>query len=202
MNRLIQDLRYAFRQLRKSPGFAAVAVITLALGIGANTAIFTVVNGLLLKMLPVRDPQQLVVVGDPTQANQRSNGTPRTDVFSYPLYKELRDRNAVFIGLCAAATDHHIEVDAGQGQLPDEKILGRMVSGNYFAVLGLEPAAGRLLSDADDTTESANPAVVLSYEYWQRKFALSSAILGKDIRLNGYPFNVIGVAPAGFVGDV
>jgi putative ABC transport system permease protein len=202
MNRLIQDLRYALRQLRKSPGFAAVAVITLALGIGANTAIFTVVNGLLLKMLPVRDPQQLVVVGDPTHANDRSNGTPRTDVFSYPLYKELRDRNAVFTGLCAAATDHHIEVDAGQGQLPDEKIVGRMVSGNYFDVLGLEPAAGRLFSDADDTTESANPVVVLSYEYWQRKFALSSSILGKDIRLNGYPFNVIGVAPAGFVGDV
>ena len=202
MNRLIQDLRYALRQLRKSPGFAAVAVITLALGIGANTAIFTVVNGLLLKLLPVRDPQQLVVVGDPLHANQRSNGTPRTDVFSYPLYKELRDRNAVFTGLCAAATDHHVEVDAGQGQLPDEKIVGRMASGNYFAVLGLEPAAGRLISEADDTTESANPVVVLSYEYWQRKFALSSAILGKDIRLNGYPFNVIGVAPAGFVGDV
>src|ERR1700745_4152208 len=177
MNRLIQDLRYALRQLRKSPGFAAVAVITLAVGIGANTAIFTVVNGLLLKMLPVRDPQQLVLVGDPTHANQRSNGTPRTDVFSYPLYKELRDRNAVFTGLCAAATDHHIEVDAGQGQLADEKILGRMVSGNYFAVLALEPAAGRLFSDADDTTESANPVVVLSYEYWQRKLPLSSRIL-------------------------
>ena len=202
MNGLIQDFRYAVRQLLKSPAFTAVAVVTLALGIGANTAIFTVVNGLLLKMLPVRDPQQLVVVGDATLANQRSNGTPRTDVFSYPLYKELRDRNAVFTGLCAAATDHHIEVDVGQGQLPDEKIVGRMVSGNYFAVLGLEPAAGRLFSDADDTTESANPVVVLSYEYWQRKFALSSAIIGQDIRLNGYPFNVIGVAPAGFVGDV
>jgi predicted permease len=202
MNGLVQDLRYAVRQLRKSPAFTAVAIVTLALGIGANTAIFTVVNGLLLKMLPVRDPQQLVVIGDPTRAQQRSNGTPRTDVFSYPLYKELRDRNAVFNGLCAAASDHHIGVEAGQGQLPDEKIFGRMVSGNYFAVLGLEPAAGRLLSDADDTTEGANPVVVLSYEYWQRKFALSSAILGKDIRLNGNPFNVIGVAPAGFVGDV
>ena len=202
MNGIFQDLRYAVRQLRKSLGFSAVAVITLALGIGANTAIFTVVNGLLLKMLPVRDPQQLVVVGDPTHAQQRSNGTPRTDVVSYPLYKELRDRNVVFTGLCAAASDHHIEVDAGQGQLPDEKTTGRMVSGNYFAVLGLEPAAGRLFSDADDTSESANPVVVLSYEYWQRKFALSSAIIGQDIRLNGYPFNVIGVTPPGFVGDV
>ena len=94
MNGLLQDLRYALRQLRKSPGFTAVAVVTLALGIGANTAIFTVVNALLLKMLPVRDPQQLVVVGDPTRVSGRSNGTPRTDIFSYPLYKELRDRNS------------------------------------------------------------------------------------------------------------
>lgn len=202
MSRIFQDLRFAARQLRKSPGFTAVAVVTLALGIGANTGIFTVVNGLLLKMLPVRDPQQLAVVGDPARASSRSNGTPRTDVFSYPLYKELRDRNSVFSGLCAAATDHHIEVDAGQGGVPDEKINGRMVSGNYFNVLGLEPAAGRLFSDGDDTAEGANPVVVLGYEYWQRKFALTSSIIGKDIRVNGYPFTVIGVAPSGFDGDI
>jgi predicted permease len=202
MNGLIQDLRYAARQLRKNPGFTAVAVVTLALGIGANTGIFTVVNGLLLKMLPVREPQRLVVVGDSTLNQQRSNGTPRTDVFSYPLYRELRDRSSVFTGLCAAASDHHIEVDTGQGEVPDEKITGRMVSGNYFTVLGLAPAVGRLFSEADDTAEGANPAVVLGYEYWQRKFARASAIIGKDIRLNGYPFTVIGVAPAGFAGDI
>ena len=202
MNGIFRDLIFAARQLRKSPGFTAVAVLTLALGIGANTAIFTVVNGLLLKMLPVRDPQQLVVVGDPANPNQRSNGTPRTDVFSYPLYKELRDRNSVFSGLCAAASDHHIEVDTGQGSMPEEKMTGRMVSGNYFTLLGLEPAAGRLFSDSDDTEESANPVVVLGYEYWQRKFALTPTLIGKDIRLNGYPFTVIGVAPAGFDGDV
>ena len=108
----------------------------------------------------------------------------------------------MFTGLCAAATDHHIEVETGRGELPDQEITGRMVSGNYFTVLGLEPAAGRLLSDADDTMEGANPVVVLGYEYWQRKFALSSAIIGKDIRLNGYPVTIVGVAPAGFSGDV
>src|SRR6266700_6479283 len=180
MTGLIQDVRYALRQLRKSPGFTIVAVITLALGIGANTAIFTLVNALLLKMLPVRDPQQLVVIGDPTQPNHRSNGTPRTDVLSYPLYKELRDRNSIFTGLCAAASDHHIEVNAGQGEVADSKVTGRMVSGNYFNLLGLEPAAGRLFSDSDDTAENANPVVVLSFGYWQRKFALSPAIVGKD----------------------
>ncbi len=202
MTGLFQDLRYAARQLRKSPGFTAVAVLTLALGIGANTSIFTVVNGLLLKMLPVERPQELVVVGDPSEVNSRSDGTPRTDVFSYPLYKELRDQNSVFKGLCAAATSHRIEVDTGQGEFPNQAMVGRMVSGNYFTVLGLKPAAGRLLSDTDDTAENANPVVVLNYEYWLRKFALSPSIIGKEIRLNAYPFTVIGVAPAGFDGDV
>lgn len=199
---LLQDIRYALRQLRKSPAFTVVSVLTLALGIGANTAIFTVVNALLLKMLPVSNPQELVSVGNPTDPNGRSNGTPRTDIFSYPLYKELRDRNVVFTGLSAAASDHHIQVDSAQGQAPDEKMTGRMVSGNYFAVFGLEPAAGRLLSDSDDTAENANPVVVLGHEYWQHKFAMSPSIIGRDIRLNGYPFTVVGVAPAGFNGDV
>ena len=202
MTGLFQDLRYALRQLRKSPGFTTVAVLTLALGIGANTAIFTVLNALLLRMLPVREPQQLVVVGDPTFANTRSSGTPRTEIFSYPLYKELRDANSVFSGLSAAATDHRIEVDAAGGEVSDEKIVGRMVSGNYFTVLGLKPAAGRLFSDSDDTSENANPVTVLGYGYWRRKFALSPSIIDKDIHLNGYPFTVVGVAPAGFDGDV
>src|SRR5438094_217440 len=98
MDSFLQDIRYALRQLRKNPGFTLVATLTLALGIGANTAIFTVLNAVLLKMLPVRDPQQLVVVGDPANANNRSNGTPQTFIFSYPLYKEFRDHNSVFSG--------------------------------------------------------------------------------------------------------
>ena len=159
---LSQDIRYAVRQFRRNPGFTLVAVLTLALGNGANTSVFTVLNGLLLKMLPVKDPQQLAVVGDPTRASSRSNGTPRMDVFSYPLYKELRDHASLFEGLCAAATDHHIEVDSGNALLPDQKINGRMVSGNYFSVLGMQPAAGRLIAEADDTAENANPVVVLS----------------------------------------
>lgn len=199
---LTQDLRYAVRQLRNNPGFTLVAVLTLALGNGANTSVFTVLNGVLLKMLPVRDAGQLAVVGDPSWANSRSNGTPRTDIFSYPLYQELRDHNSVFEGLCAAATDHHIEVDPGNTQFSDQKINGRMVSGNYFTVLGMQASAGRLFSDADDTAENANPVVVLSYDYWQRKFAGSLSIINKDIRLNGFPFTVVGVAPHGFDGDV
>jgi len=202
MGELVQDLRYALRQLRKNPGFTAVAVLTLALGIGANTAIFTVVNALLLKMLPVSRPEQLVVVGDPSRVNSRSNGSPRTDIFSYPLYKELRDHNSVFTGLSAAGSDQQIEFNAGQGVRTAEKVTGRMVSGNYFTLLGLQPAVGRLLSDSDDTAENSNPVAVLSYGFWQRRFALSPSVLGRDIRLNGFPFTVIGVAPAGFDGDV
>src|SRR5215475_7806243 len=188
MNTLLQDLHYTLRQLRKSPGFTAVAVLTLALGIGANTAIFTVVNALLLKALPVKDPRELVVIGDPQVANNRSNGTPRTDVFSYPLYAEIRDRNSVFNGVCAAATDHRVEVDTLQGGTSSERVNGRMVSGDYFQVLGLNPAAGRLFEDSDDTAESANPVVVLSYAFWRDRFELSPSAIGKEIRLNGYPF--------------
>src|SRR5204863_4095585 len=145
---------------------------------------------------------QLVIVGNPTDPNRRSNGTPSTEIFSYPLYKELRDRNSVFTGLTAAATDHRVEVAGNQGETAEEKVNGRMVAGNYFNVLGLRPAAGRLFSDSDDTAENANPVVVLGYGYWRRKFALSPTIIGKDIRLNGYPFTVVGVAPSGFDGDV
>jgi predicted permease len=108
----------------------------------------------------------------------------------------------VFTGLCAAGTNHSIELDAGQGQSSVEKITGRMVSGNYFAVLGVNPAAGRLLSNSDDTGENANPVAVLGYGFWQRKFASSPSIIGKDIRLNGFRFTIIGVAPEGFDGDV
>lgn len=201
MNNLLQDVRYALRQLRKNPGFTLVATLTLALGIGANTAIFTVLNAVLLKMLPVQNPQQLVVVGDPSGVNNRANGTPQTSVFSYPLYKEFRDRNSVFSGLCAAATEHRIEL-ADQGSNSASTVVGRMVSGNYFDVLGVQPAAGRLIASSDDTAESANPVVVLGYGFWQSRFALSPSIIGKDIRLNGYPFTVVGVAPAGFDGDV
>ena len=203
METLFQDIRYGFRMLAKSPAFTAVAVITLALGIGANTAIFTFVNALLLKSLPVKSPEQLVIVGDPALVNDRQNGTPETNYFSYPLYRELRDNNRVFTGLLAAGTQHYIQVDASSvGGSSDEVIAGRLVTGNYFSVLGVDAAAGRVLTSVDDTGENANPVVVLTYGYWQRKFALSPSIIGKEIRLNGYPFTVVGVTQPNFRTDV
>src|SRR5579872_953978 len=151
METLYQDLRYALRMLIKSPAFTSVAILTLALGIGANTAIFTLVNALLLKMLPVKAPQELVAIGDPSVVNNRSSGTPSVKNFSVPLYRELRDHNAVFSGLIAGAAEHRIEVNSGPaGSGSQENIVGRLVSGNYFSVLGVEPAAGRLLAENDD----------------------------------------------------
>ena len=203
METLFQDIRYGFRMLAKGPAFTAIAVVTLALGIGANTAIFTFVNALLLKYLPVKSPEQLVIVGDPTRVNDRQNGTPETNYFSYPLYRELRDNNNVFTGLLAAGTQHYIHADARAiGGASDEVISGRLVSGNYFSVLGVDAAAGRLLTTSDDTGENANPVMVLTYGYWQRQFALSPAVIGKEIRLNGYPFTVVGVTQPSFRSDV
>src|SRR5207302_1546327 len=116
---------------------------------------------------------------------------------------EFREHNMVFNGLLAAATEDGIEVNAvGANTSSEEAIVGRLVSGNYFSVLGVDSAAGRLLTESDDTEENANPVAVLSYGYWKLKFALSPTILGKQIRLNGYPFTVVGAAQAGFKGDV
>ena len=202
MNSLFQDLRYGSRMLLKSPAFTSVAVLTLALGIGANTAIFTVVNALLLKMLPIKAPQELVVVGNPAVVSSRWQGTPATEYFSYPLYREFRDNNTVFTGLAAAATEDRVEVNAGSGAGASEEVDVRLVTGNYFPVLGVEAAAGRLLTESDETQEGANAVAVLSYGYWSRKFDLSPEIIGKEVRLNGYPYTVVGVAHPEFRGDV
>ena len=202
MGNSFQDVRYGLRVLFKNPAFTTVAVLTLALGIGANTAIFTVVNALLLKMLPIRSPQELVLVGDPGMVGGRWNGTPSTDFFSHPLYREFRDNNTVFSGLAAAAAEDQIELNTEGPGAASEVVDGRLVSGNYFSVLGMDAAAGRLLTESDDTQESANPVVVLSYGFWSRRFAQSPAIIGKEIRLNGYPYTVVGVAKQNFRGDV
>jgi predicted permease len=205
MNQLLQDIRYALRQLRKSPGFTLTAVITLALGIGANTAIFTLVQGVLLRSLPVTDPSRLYRIGDnddccveggfPGNASDTGDFT----IFSTDLYQYIRSNTPEFEQLAA--------VEAGQwtwavrrGSAAAESRNGEFVSGNYFATLGLGASAGRVFADSDDTP-SSSPAVVLSYQAWQGDYAADPTIVGSTIFIQAKPFTVIGIAPRGFYGD-
>ena len=195
MTGLFQDLRYALRQLKKAPGFAAVAILTLALGIGANTAIFSLLDQALLRSLPVKDVDRLVIlkyVG--SNSGHLSSRTDGAFYFSYPMYRDLRDRNSVFSGLIA--TDW-TQVGVQWHSQPD-LVTAELVSGNYFDVLGLQPALGRLFVAADDLVPDANPVVVVSFSYWQRRFGTDPAVLNQSILVNGHPFTVVGVAPPGF----
>jgi len=192
---LRQDLRYALRQLRKSPGFTAVAVITLALGIGANTAIYTLLDQALLRSLPVPEPKRLVVLrfsGEDTGSTHARGDSSL--VFSYPMYRDLRDRNSVFSGLIATSWAQVGLQKNNQPDLADAEL----VSGNYFDVLGVQPAVGRLLVASDDVVENGNPVAVLSFNYWQRRFDADAKIVNESISINGHPFTVVGVAPRGF----
>jgi putative ABC transport system permease protein len=192
---LLQDLRYAFRQLRKSPGFAATAILTLALGIGANTAIFSLLDQALLRELPVKDADRYVILR--YQGSNTGHMQTRTDphfYFSYPMYRDLRDRSSVFSGLIATdAAQVGVEWHNQPGLASAE-----LVSGNYFDVLALHPAMGRLFVASDDLTPDAHPVAVLSFDYWRRRFGSDPDALNQNIRVNGHPFTVVGVAPPGF----
>jgi putative ABC transport system permease protein len=197
MDTLWQDLRYGFRTLVKNPGFTAIAVLTLALGLGANTAIFSLTDQILLRLLPVEKPDELVLLRSPGPKQGRvwSDGDSDTS-FSYPLYKELRDKNNVFSGLLARfAVPLSV---AGDGQT--ERANGELVSGNYFEVLGVRPVLGRVFTDDDDRTPGASPIVVLSHGYWTRRFGANADVLNKTLVVNGTGMTVVGVARAGFNG--
>jgi predicted permease len=196
MNRLIDDLRYALRQFRNNPGFTLTAVLTLALGIGANTAIFTLLDQALLRSLPVRDPAKLVLLRfTGTDSGHLHNyGGDNGDYFSYSMYRDLRDKNAVFDGLIATTrSDAGVLWHNTPGLAKAE-----LVSGNYFDVLGVHAAAGRLFVQADDVQPEANPIVALSYGYWQRRFGADPGVVGQTVLINGHPFTVVGIAPASF----
>jgi putative ABC transport system permease protein len=196
MQNLLQNLRYALRQLRKSPGFALTVVLTLALGIGANAAVFTLFDQVLLRMLPVQQPHQLVRFEwtGGFRGSMSSFGGDTDNYFSYPMYKDLRDKNQVFSGILAA--DKANVGVSWNNQAEDED--AEIVTGNYFQLLGLQPALGRLLTPQDDTAKDANPQLVLSYAYWKAHFSASPAVIGQTVRINGHPFTIVGVAPEGF----
>jgi predicted permease len=197
MGTLLQDVRYAFRMLAKSPGFTLVAILTLALGIGANAAIFSVTDQILLRLLPVQKPEELVVLRSPgpNPGSTWSDGDGGA-AFSYPMYKDLRDNNPVFSGLLGRfAVQASV---SGQGQT--ELANGELVTGNYFEVLGVRPALGRVLTQQDETAPGANPQAVLSYGYWERRFGRDPGILNKQLVVNGVSMTVVGVVAPGFFG--
>jgi predicted permease len=189
MESTLQDLRYALRMLRRSPGFTAVAVLTLGLGIGANTAIFSVIDAVLLKRLPVKHPEQLVLL---SHANTRQ----AIAAFPYKDYKRLRDHNQVFSDLLAYRT---LRLTVSIDNQPEPAVAGQLVTGKYYSALGVNAALGRTILP-DDDRPGEQPVCVISYNYWQQRFARDPAIVGKIIHLSGLPFTIIGVTPPEFFG--
>jgi predicted permease len=199
---LFQDIRYALRQLRKAPGFTITAVITLALGIGANTAIFTLVHGILLRSLPVADPARLYRIGDTDSCCIEGgfvNDNGDFDIFSYDLYQHLKNSAPEFEQL-AAMQSAQDTFSVRRGTALSKSLRGEFVSGNYFSTLGLGAYAGRALGESDDSPSSA-PATVVSYAAWQTEFAADPSLVGSTILIQARPFTVIGIAPPGFFGD-
>jgi predicted permease len=205
MNGLIQDARYALRQLRKSPGFTTVAVITLALGTGANTAIFSVVNSVLLRNLPVRDPQQLVFLTNPNEQGMGQGFEDGDrDLLTYWEFQQLEQSNRVFSGLLASssfAQSLPIAIE-DPGKSPDlvSKHVS-LVSGSYFSVLGISPVLGRAFTDEVDEVRDANQVAVISYGFWRDHFAGSATALGRSVRIHNTSFAIIGVMPPQFRGE-
>jgi predicted permease len=193
MGNLVQDLRYAARTFRKSPVFVAVAVLSLALGIGANTAIFTLVDQLLLRLLPVKDPQQLVLLWGRGRHYGSNNGRYK---ISFPMYEDFRDHNQVFSGMfCRWETSLSV---SSEGKT--ERVSGELVSGTYFPVLGVGAALGRVFTPDDDKIPGGHPLAVISHRYWLSRFGGSKDIIGKKLLVDGYPLTIIGVSQAGFDG--
>ena len=190
MERLLQDIRFGLRQLLRKPGFAALAIISMALGIGANTSIFSLLDTALLRPLPVHEPSQLVEL-----YGTLHNGADIT-LQSYPNYKDYRDRNTVLSGLCA----YRVVVSALSHGGSNQRVWGYLVSGNYFDVLGVKPALGRGFLPEEDATPGSRPVAVLSHGCWERRFGANPAIVGQTVQFNGRAFTVVGVAPKGFIG--
>src|SRR4051812_24819695 len=188
-----RDIRFAARGLRKSPGFTLVVLLTLALGIGANTAIFSLMDQLLLRSLPVKSPSELILLDGPGPYQGR---TFNKQTFSYPMYQDFRDQNQVFSGLLARFPTTMTMAwrgESGRGE-------GDLVSGNYFDVLGVSAAIGRVFTASDDRVPGAHPIAVLSYGFWQRRFASDPSVLNQTINVNGHPLTIVGVSAAGFSG--
>jgi predicted permease len=190
MSSFWQDLRFAFRALGKSPWFAALAVVTLALGIAVNTSIFSIINGFLLRPMPVPHPEQLAVLG------LQQAGDTSLQKFSYPDYLDLRDQSTSFSDVLA----YRLTLGGLTADNRGDHCIVTRVTGNYFAMLGVQPALGRLILPTEGKTPGADPILVLGYSYWQKRFAGDKNVIGKQVDMNGHPVTIVGVTPKGFHG--
>jgi MacB-like periplasmic core domain/FtsX-like permease family len=191
---MFQDLRYGARMLLKRPSFTLIAVITLALGIGANAAIFSLINKVLLRPLPVAQPGRIVAINNTTVAATKERTFPT--LFSYLNYRDLRDRNEILDGLIAYTMAPVSLSHAGF----NERVWGYLVSGNYFDTMGAKAVLGRMISPEDDRAPGAHPVAVLSHKCFERRFGADPSVVGRELTVNGRSFTVIGVAPPGFIG--
>jgi putative ABC transport system permease protein len=194
MNSLLQDLRYGLRMLGKSPGFAAVAILTLALGIGANAAIFQLIDAVRLRTLPVKDPNTLAIVHKTPRGGQ-GNFNGEYAAYTYPLWQQIRDRSEAFSSIAAWGTES-LNLASG-GEVDYAKAI--WISGDFFNTLGVQPLLGRLISSADDQT-GCSGGVNLSYAFWQRRYGGAASAIGKTLTLEGHPFPILGVTPPSFYG--
>jgi predicted permease len=205
LERLGQDLRIGLRGLGKTPGFTAVAISTLALGIGANTAMFSVINAVLLRTLPAQDPQRLAILSNPeAHGIGVGDGSGQRYLYAYSEFEALRDHNQVFSGLCAVDSSIRRTEVATQSVAPtegNEQANVSMVSGDYFNVLGIRAYRGRTFTADVDKVPHANPVAVISHGYWRNRFALDPSVIGRKIRIRRTMFDIIGVAQAGFSGE-
>jgi hypothetical protein len=190
---LAAEARYAVRSLTKSPVFASVAVLSLALAIGANTAVFTLLDHLLLSELPVRNPGELVQL---KEAGAHYGSNTGINALSYPIYEDFRDQNQVFSGMFCR---RQIAVAISQSG-HNERASAELVSGTYFPVLGVRAALGRLFTPAEDRTRSGAPLAVLGYDYWKTRFAGDPSVIGREILVNDHKLTVVGVSQPGFLG--
>jgi predicted permease len=198
---MFQDIRYGIRMLLKQPGFTLVAVLSLALGIGANTAIFSLVDALMIKTLPVQQPEQLVLFGK-AESSGMTTGFPdgSTDLYSYPFYRQVEQRTDIFsgvAGLLSIPWNVHGFVNSGSDI---QQFQVQLVSGSYFPVLGVNAGLGRVLTEADDQTPGAHPVAVVSYAWWQQKLGGNPAVVGQTITIDNVAYTLVGVAPRDFFG--
>ncbi|MBC7895317.1 MAG: ABC transporter permease, partial [Cytophagaceae bacterium] len=198
-----QDLAYALRTMRRNPGFAAVIAVTIALGIGANTAIFALVHAVMLRELPVRAPGELTTIGDPASVGSvRHSSGPLAEQYTWDGYRQLAQRTKAFSGILASGRADRLEVLAVAGQVEPDRPRARFVSGNYFQVLGVPVTRGRAFDGTEDATIGGAPIVVVSHSYWERKLASDPNAVGRDLVINGNRFTIIGIAPPTFTGEI